>query len=396
MARPRLRGSRCRRQCNRKRPPGRLIRARPTRPLFCYFWRSTADQSRSSTYHVARDAGPRAPAARSRARRRPRGGGACLRTRSLTSASVDVGTPPHVALVTFERSPGQKPELGLVENARPTLDVDGTRYPRGMLDVIERWHDAASGGRTSDEMLETERKGDPVPVASVTCRDPGSPVHRAKLPRADGEVDSSLPGIPRRAWPRPSTPSSSPRPSRASSDPGRRSRSRRGSRTRSTTKASRRSPARRTPRRNRRRNIRLGRGFRVHDHQRRHGARRAEAAPAVVPGQIVRHVCPMGPGSSRKRAAIEAFRSDASPAAREARPRRQRREHSGGRRGHVRDVSTYPRAQAVNARHAPRRGRHRHGDARGGAGMDPRGFLRSGDACEVTVHGVGVLSNPVE
>jgi len=31
-----------------------------------------------------------------------------------------------------------------------------------------------------------------------------------------------------------------------------------------------------------------------------------------------------------------------------------------------------------------------------GAGMDPRGFLRSGDACEVTVQGVGVLSNPVE
>ena len=89
----------------------------------------------------------RAPAARF-ARAPPAARRRCLLSAraASTSASVDVGTPPHVALVTFERSPGQKPELGLVENGHWlwTLDVDGTRYPRGMLDVIERWHDAAS------------------------------------------------------------------------------------------------------------------------------------------------------------------------------------------------------------------------------------------------------------
>jgi 2-keto-4-pentenoate hydratase/2-oxohepta-3-ene-1,7-dioic acid hydratase in catechol pathway len=30
-----------------------------------------------------------------------------------------------------------------------------------------------------------------------------------------------------------------------------------------------------------------------------------------------------------------------------------------------------------------------------GAGMDPKGFLKRGDTCEVTVQGVGVLKNRV-
>jgi 2-keto-4-pentenoate hydratase/2-oxohepta-3-ene-1,7-dioic acid hydratase in catechol pathway len=30
-----------------------------------------------------------------------------------------------------------------------------------------------------------------------------------------------------------------------------------------------------------------------------------------------------------------------------------------------------------------------------GAGMDPKGFLKRGDTCEVTVEGVGVLKNRV-
>jgi len=30
-----------------------------------------------------------------------------------------------------------------------------------------------------------------------------------------------------------------------------------------------------------------------------------------------------------------------------------------------------------------------------GAGMDPKGWLKVGDVCEVTVSGVGTLSNPV-
>ena len=145
----------------------------------------------------------RAPAARF-ARAPPAARRRCLLSAraASTSAAVDAGPPPHVALVTFERSPGQRPELGLVENGHWlwTLDVDGTRYPRGMLDVIERWHDATSGGRMSDEILETERKGDPVPVASVTLLapipDPPSIVCVGKnYLEHIGEVDSSLPGI---------------------------------------------------------------------------------------------------------------------------------------------------------------------------------------------------------
>ena len=145
----------------------------------------------------------RAPAARF-ARAPPAARRRCLLSAraASTSAAVDAGPPPHVALVTFERSPGQRPELGLVENGHWlwTLDVDGTRYPRGMLDVIERWHDTTSGGRMSDEILETERKGDPVPVASVTLLapipDPPSIVCVGKnYLEHIGEVDSSLPGI---------------------------------------------------------------------------------------------------------------------------------------------------------------------------------------------------------
>ena len=75
----------------------------------------------------------RAPAARF-ARAPPAARRRCLLSAraASTSAAVDAGPPPHVALVTFERSPGQRPELGLVENGHWlwTLDVDGTRYPR--------------------------------------------------------------------------------------------------------------------------------------------------------------------------------------------------------------------------------------------------------------------------
>jgi 2-keto-4-pentenoate hydratase/2-oxohepta-3-ene-1,7-dioic acid hydratase in catechol pathway len=116
--------------------------------------------------------------------------------------SVDVGPPPHVALVTFARTPGAKPELGLVENGHWlwTLDPDGKKYPRGMLDVIEQWHDGSrTGGRSNEDMLE-ERKGDPVPLESVTLLapipDPPSIVCVGKnYLEHIGEVDSSIPGI---------------------------------------------------------------------------------------------------------------------------------------------------------------------------------------------------------
>ena len=68
----------------------------------------------------------RAPAARF-ARAPPAARRRCLLSAraASTSAAVDAGPPPHVALVTFERSPGQRPELGLVENGHWlwTLDV---------------------------------------------------------------------------------------------------------------------------------------------------------------------------------------------------------------------------------------------------------------------------------
>ena len=121
---------------------------------------------------------------------------------SSSRPAVDVGSPPHVALVTFQRTPGAHPELGIVENAHWlwTLDFDGTSYPNGMLSLIEKWHDQTSGGRSSEDILEHERKGDPVPVDSVTLLapipNPPSIVCIGKnYLEHIGEVDSSLPGI---------------------------------------------------------------------------------------------------------------------------------------------------------------------------------------------------------
>ena len=357
----------------------------------------------------------RAPAARfARASPLARRRGLLPARAASTSASVDAGTPPHVALVTFERSPGQKPELGLVENGHWlwTLDVDGTRYPRGMLDIIERWHDAKAGGRDSDEMLETERKGDPVPVASVTLLapipDPPSIVCVGKnYLEHIGEVDSSLPGISAAGAAPPEYPIIFTKAPTSVVGPG----------------ASITIPpgvsdaidyegelgvivGRRTPP-----------GVIVDE---------TSAWDAVFGFTIINDVtardvqkqhqqwylgksfdtfCPMGPWIVPKNALRSSPASPeaaASPAAIVKRGVALGTAVNGERR-QASDTSAMlfdvpALLQVVNRAMTLRAGDVvATGTPAGvGAGMDPRGFLRSGDACEVTVQGVGVLRNPVE
>lgn len=115
---------------------------------------------------------------------------------------MDAGPAPHVALVTFARTPGAKPELGLVENGIWLWTLDGTAYPNGMLSLIEKWHAGSpeGGGRSTEDILDKERKGDPVPVDSVALLtpvlDPPSIVCIGKnYLEHIGEVDATLPGI---------------------------------------------------------------------------------------------------------------------------------------------------------------------------------------------------------
>ena len=363
----------------------------------------------------------RAPAARfARASPLARRRGLLPARAASTSASVDAGTPPHVALVTFERSPGQKPELGLVENGHWlwTLDVDGTRYPRGMLDIIERWHDAKAGGRDSDEMLETERKGDPVPVASVTLLapipDPPSIVCVGKnYLEHIGEVDSSLPGISASGAAPPEYPIIFTKAPTSVIGPG--------------------SP------------IKIPRG--ISDKVDYEGELGVIVGRATPPGSVVdaesawdavfgftvvndvtaRDVqkqhqqwylgksfdtfCPMGPWivpknalrpPKTRRTADDLADASCSPAAVVKNGVALGTAVNGERR-QASDTSAMlfdvpALLQVVNRAMTLRPGDViATGTPAGvGAGMDPQGFLRSGDECEITIQNVGVLRNPVE
>ena len=352
----------------------------------------------------------RAPVARfARASPAARQRGMLATRAASTSASVDVGPPPHVALVTFERSPGQKPELGLVENGHWlwTLDVDGTRYPRGMLDVIEQWHDATAGGRDSDEMLETERKGDPIPLASVTLLapipDPPSVVCVGKnYLEHIGEVDSSLPGISAAGAAPPEHPIIFTKAPTSVIGPG--------------------AP------------IKIPPG--VSDKIDYEGELGVIVGRATPPGRVVdadsawdvvfgftiindvtaRDVqrqhqqwylgksfdtfCPMGPWIVPKNA-LSADGSG-SPAATVKRGVALGTVVNGERR-QASDTSAMLFDVPALLRVVNRAMSLRAGDviatgtpAGVGAGMDPQGFLRSGDECEITIQNVGVLRNPVE
>ena len=111
--------------------------------------------------------------------------------------AVEPGPPPHAALVTFSRSAGGAPELGLVENGEWLWTVSGEAYPRGMIDLVRALHDA---NLTPAEILERERRGDPIPLSSVTLLAPipAPPsvvcVGKNYLEHV-GEVDTNLPGI---------------------------------------------------------------------------------------------------------------------------------------------------------------------------------------------------------
>ena len=172
----------------------------------------------SGTLAASRVVGWSSPASRASPARRA----ASSRGARASARPVDPGPPPHVALVTFSRAPGGRHELGLVENGewvwtlrRPSrhrgpgeadddaVDSGGPPFARagGMIELIAAWHAAGGAlGRTAAEILETERRGDPVPLASVhvlaPVPDPTSVVCVGKnYLEHVGEVDSSLPGI---------------------------------------------------------------------------------------------------------------------------------------------------------------------------------------------------------
>ena len=360
---------------------------------------------------------------------------------------VDPGPPPHVALVTFSRAPGGRHELGLVENGewvwtlrRPSrrrgpgaddddaVDSGGPPFARagGMIELIAAWHAAGGAlGRTAAEILETERRGDPVPLASVhvlaPVPDPTSVVCVGKnYLEHVGEVDSSLPGISAAEAPADpiiftKAPTSVVGPGASIVIP----RKRKTTRRRSEGEEAVPDPDPADPFVSDQIDYEGELGVVVGETCSR--VRAEDWAEVVFGFTIINDVtardvqkrhqqwylgksfdtfCPMGPWIVPKRALFE---------------RHPPVEGSGGRTLRL-DVGT-----AVNGE--PRQGSNaskmifdvgalietvtaamtlRPGDviatgtpAGVGAGMDPKGFLRPGDACEVKVEGVGVLRNPV-
>lgn len=121
-----------------------------------------------------------------------------------SSSIVEPGAPPAVALVSFSRSRGRTDgttELGLVENGQWIWPVSGEKYPGGMTQLIAEWFDAGGPeGLSPDEALERERRGDPIPLEQVTLKAPipAPPsivcVGKNYLEHV-GEVDTNMPGI---------------------------------------------------------------------------------------------------------------------------------------------------------------------------------------------------------
>jgi 2-keto-4-pentenoate hydratase/2-oxohepta-3-ene-1,7-dioic acid hydratase in catechol pathway len=135
------------------------------------------------------------------------GGGSFIRHHAASAAAgtaasvVDPGPPPPVALVSFTRAKNGAVELGLVENGQWLWAIPSDKYPGGMAQLIEQWFDAGGAeGVAPADALERERRGDPVPLASVALLPPlPAPtsivcVGKNYLEHV-GEVDTNLPGI---------------------------------------------------------------------------------------------------------------------------------------------------------------------------------------------------------
>jgi len=91
----------------------------------------------------------------------------------------------------------------LVENGQWLWAISSDKYPQGMPQLIAAWSDAAGPpGMSPADALERERRGDPIPLSSVTLLPPiPAPtsivcVGKNYLEHV-GEVDTSLPGISR-------------------------------------------------------------------------------------------------------------------------------------------------------------------------------------------------------
>ena len=123
---------------------------------------------------------------------------------------VQPGPPPAVALVTFTRKGAAKPsdltdpdahEVGIVEGGQWLWPIPRSKYPRGMTQLVAAMH-AAGGtdGLDPVDLLERERAGDPIPLTQVDLLAPipNPPslvcVGKNYLEHV-GEVDTHMPGI---------------------------------------------------------------------------------------------------------------------------------------------------------------------------------------------------------
>ena len=101
---------------------------------------------------------------------------AAAATTAASASIVEPGPPPPVALVSFTRGGGNNAnaaELGLVENGQWLWAIPSDKYPSGMTQLIEAWCDAGGpAGLSPEDALERERKGDPIPLSSVTLLPP--------------------------------------------------------------------------------------------------------------------------------------------------------------------------------------------------------------------------------
>lgn len=160
--------------------------------------------TRSSIKVVKAQSSTSSFSSRAAARRCPgssaRGGHARRYATGADAPVVDPGPPPPVALVSFTRAPHLGIELGVVENGQWLWSIPADKYPGGMTQLIGEWGEAGGqAGLCPVEALERERRGDPVPLASVTLHPPipAPPsivcVGKNYLEHV-GEVDTNLPG----------------------------------------------------------------------------------------------------------------------------------------------------------------------------------------------------------
>ena len=325
---------------------------------------------------------------------------------------VQPGPPPAVALVTFTRKGAAKPsdltdpdahEVGIVEGGQWLWPIPRSKYPRGMTQLVAAMH-AAGGtdGLEPVDLLERERAGDPIPLTQVDLLapipNPPSVVCVGKnYLEHVGEVDTHMPGISKTAPP--ALPIIFTKAPTAVTGPGG--------------------------------GIVFPAGV-THevDYEGELGVVIGKGGKAIAKEDAFDHVfgytvindvtardvqkrhqqwylgksfdtfCPMGPWIVPKNA-LSADGSG-SPAATVKRGVALGTVVNGERR-QASDTSAMLFDVPALLRVVNRAMSLRAGDviatgtpAGVGAGMDPQGFLRSGDACEIAVQNVGVLRNPVE